>query len=201
MRLLARLFEHPLTGPTIRYGIAGITVASVYLGTPIVLNSAWGLSIQAGIPIAYVVAISLHFTLQRLFVFRHVETFALSRRQQVMRYAVIAAFQYPTTALATAVLPGLLHISSKASYLATATAIAIATYVVLRTRVFHPLEPLLPAHEELADLDVAEVELVRRGAGPAGQLDVDAVEAPMEGNRDAERARARDRDGQRRVSR
>jgi putative flippase GtrA len=132
------LFDHPLTWPTIRYAIAGLTVASVYLGLPIALNGIFGMPIEAAIPIAYVVAISLHFTLQRLFVFRHVETFALSRREQAMRYVAIAAVQYPTTALSTAILPGLLHVSERAAYLGTALVVAVTFYVVLRTHVFHP---------------------------------------------------------------
>jgi putative flippase GtrA len=138
MRPVRALLDHPLTWPTIRYGIAGLTVASVYLGLPLVLNGVFGLPIEAAIPIAYAAAISLHFTLQRLFVFRHVESFALSTREQAMRYVVIAAVQYPTTALATAVLPGLLHVSERAAYLGTAVVVAVTFYVVLRTHVFHP---------------------------------------------------------------
>lgn len=150
MRPLRVLLDHTLTWPTIRYGIAGVTVATVYLGLPVALNGIFGLPIEAGIPIAYAVAISLHFTLQRLFVFRHVETFALSRREQAMRYVVVAVVQYPTTALATAVLPGLIDISERAAYLGTAIVISLTFYIVLRTHVFHPTEVPEPARHPSA---------------------------------------------------
>jgi putative flippase GtrA len=176
-----RVIDHPLTWPTIRYGISGLMVATVYLGLPVVLNAAVGLSIEAGIPIAYVVAISLHFTLQRLFVFRHVESFALSKRQQAMRYVVIAAFQYPTTAIATALLPGLLGISERVAYLATAIVIVVLTYAVLRTRVFHAATD--PEPDALPEIDVREVELVGGPAALPRQRDVDPIEAPVEGDR------------------
>ena len=89
------------------------------------------------IPIAYVLALTLHFNLQRHFVFRHIDEFALSMRQQVGRYAMIAAVQYPTTALATAFLPGWLHISSDAAFLIISLSISLTAFLMLRGHVFH----------------------------------------------------------------
>ena len=89
MRRLHVLARHPLTGPTMRYAIAGATVAIVYLGIPVTLNGGAGVPVQVAIPIAYVAAVTLHFNLQRHFVFRHVSEFALSRREQITRYVGI----------------------------------------------------------------------------------------------------------------
>ncbi len=150
IRVLAR---HPLAGPTLRYGLAGATVAAVYLAIPLVLNGGFGIAIQIVIPIAYVLAVSLHFTLQRRFVFRHVEQFALSTRQQIGRYAAIGAVQYPTTALGTALLPGVLGVSERAVFVGMTVAISVTFFLLLRTHVFH-------AHPELElELSAASGEL------------------------------------------
>jgi len=138
------LIRHPMAGPTVRYGIAGCAVAAVYLGVPVLLNGMFGVAIQIAIPIAYLLAISLHFNLQRRFVFRHVATFALSGRKQAARYVVVAAIQYPTTALCTAVLPGVLGLSERTTYLGTAIAISVTFYLVLRSHVFHATDEPQP---------------------------------------------------------
>jgi putative flippase GtrA len=134
-RLSARI-DRRLTDSAIRYGAAGALVAGVYLSLPLVASSVFGVPIEIVIPIAYVLAVTLHFVLQRNFVFRHIE-FALSSRQQVTRYIAIGAFQYPTTALATASLPGVLGLSPQATYVGCALAFSLMFFLFLRTRVFH----------------------------------------------------------------
>ena len=138
MRSLRTLLAHDLTGPLLRYAIAGGCVAVVYLSLPLLLHDVVGIPIEVAIPIAYAVALTLQFNLQRHFVFHHVDQFALTTRQQIGRYAMIAAVQYPTTALATAFLPGLLHISSDAAFLIITGTISLTAFLVLRGHVFHP---------------------------------------------------------------
>ena len=138
MRSLRALLANDLTGPLIRYAIAGGCVAVVYLSLPLLLHDVVGIPIEVAIPIAYVVALTLQFNLQRHFVFHHVDQFALTTRQQIGRYAMIAAVQYPTTALATAFLPGLLHISSDAAFLIITGTISLTAFLLLRGHVFHP---------------------------------------------------------------
>jgi putative flippase GtrA len=160
MRSLRALLTHDLTGPLIRYCIVGGCVALVYLGVPLLLHDVAGMPIEAAIPIAYVLAITLHFNLQRRFVFRHIDEFALTTRNQVGRYAMIAAVQYPTTAVATAVLPGLLHISSDVAFLIVSPTISVITFLVLRGHVFHPTieeELILEAQAEHRELDGDEL--------------------------------------------
>jgi putative flippase GtrA len=138
VRALRALLRHDLTGPLIRYGLAGTCVALVYLAVPLLLHDVVGLPIEASIPIALALALTLHFNLQRHFVFAHVDRFALTTRQQIGRYAIIAAIQYPTTALATAFLPRLLGVSSDAAFVIITLTISLAGFLLLRSHVFHP---------------------------------------------------------------
>jgi putative flippase GtrA len=140
MKRAAELVRHPITGQALRFGIAGGTVTLVNLAIPIVLNDALGIPIEVVIPFAYIVAASLQFTLQRMFVFRHVEQFALSTRAQLMRYVLIGAVQYPTVALGTFALPKLFDISSKAAFLGTSLTFSFCLFLFMRKRVFHPAD-------------------------------------------------------------
>lgn len=141
MRRIRTLLSHTLVGSTLRYAIAGAIVGVFILVTPLLLNKVLGVPIEAAIPVAYVAALTLHFNLQRFFVFRHVDEFALQTHQQVMRYLAVAAVQYPTIAIATAVLPGLLGIPQPIAYVVTVlTVSATSFFLVLRRRVFHAAE-------------------------------------------------------------
>lgn len=158
MRTIQTLLRHPLVGPAIRYGIAGATVAAVYIGVPLLLNGVFGVWIQLAIPVAYVLAITLHFNLQRHFVFRHVDEFALSVRQQIGRYAAIGAIQYPTTALATAFLPGLFGVSERIMFVIITLVISVTFFLVLRGHVFHPDVDEERVAESIAERRLAAVE-------------------------------------------
>jgi putative flippase GtrA len=154
MQRLRLALTHPLAAASLRYGIAGATVGGFYLALPVVLNRGFGVALQVVIPIAYVLAVSLHFTLQRNFVFRHVERFALSGRQQAGRYVMVGAIQYPTTALATAFLPRTLGISALGTFVCTTLAISLVFFLVLRGLVFHAANAPAVAADELPDVPV-----------------------------------------------
>lgn len=131
--------------------MAGATVAAFYLAVPLLLNGLLGIPIEVAILIAYILAVTLHFNLQRHFVFRQVDAFALSVRQQIGRYLIIGAIQYPTTALATAVLPGLLGVSERVVFVAVTIVMSLTFFLLLRGHVFHP-----DAEEELTAEAAAE---------------------------------------------
>lgn len=181
MRHLRLLLSHPLAGPGLRYCVSGGAVAVVYLGVPVVLNGGAGVPIEVTIPIAYLLAISLHFTLQRYFVFRHVPVFSLSGRGQIGRYAMIAAIQYPTTAVATALLPGVLGLSSRATFLIVAVTMSVTIFLVLRAHIFHPDADLLepPAPDSRAEDEVVEQDLLGQGRS-AQQRQPDSVQAGVQ---------------------
>lgn len=167
VRSLRALLRHDLAGPLIRYGLAGACVALAYLTVPLLLHDVVGFPIEAAIPIAYALALTLHFNLQRHFVFRHVDEFALTTRQQIGRYAMIAAIQYPTTALATAFLPRLLGLSSDAAFVIITLSISLTAFLLFRGHVFHPSveeEPVPEARLEDGRVNALDQSLPRREA-------------------------------------
>jgi putative flippase GtrA len=131
-----------LNWATFRYGIAGISVALLTIGLPILLNSQFGFPLEACIPFTYVLGVVLQFTLQRVFVFRHVTEFALPIRRQILWYLVIIAIQYPTNAAATALLPSWLGLSERLVYIGVTPSIAVLTLLFLRANVFHARDEL-----------------------------------------------------------
>jgi putative flippase GtrA len=145
VRHVRALAEHPITAPMIRYGISGVIVTTFYLGMPIVVSDGFGWPLQALIPVALVLAATLQFTLQRRFVFRHVDEFALSVHAQVVWYLIIGAIQYPTTAFGTFVLPKLFGIPDRVAFIATSLTFSLFCFLFIRRRVFHPSEP---AHQQ-----------------------------------------------------
>jgi putative flippase GtrA len=144
VRIVRRISEHPLTGQTVRYGIAGAFVMVVYLCLPLLFDDALHWPIQVAIPIAYVLAVSLQFALQRKFVFRHVAEFALPVRAQIVWYVAVGAIQYPTTALGTFALPKLFGISDRAAFVGTSLAFSVVFFLFIRGRVFHGTERAAP---------------------------------------------------------
>jgi putative flippase GtrA len=121
----------------LRFALAGGTVAVVYLTTTTVLAEVLGLAFQAALAIGFCVAVLMHFTLQRLFVWTHHDEFALPLRHQVGRYLTYAAAQYGATAAATALLPSLLGVSAEIVYLATVAVIVCSNFAVFRYGIFH----------------------------------------------------------------
>ena len=164
-----RLFvEGLLVASTLRYAITGIVVALINLTGPVVLNAATGLAIEGCIPIMFSFALSVHFTAQRLFVWRHAAGFELGAREQVGRYLASALVQYGITAGLTAWLPGVLGWPQRVVYLLVAVAVTVFFFIVLRGFVFHPREEELgpagveprPSHQAAGD-DTADLARLR----------------------------------------
>lgn len=126
-----------MRGEALRWALAGAIVTGVYAGLTLLLAGPLGLHIQGAIPIAYVSAVALHFSLQRWFVFRSSRSFALAVHHQIGRYVAIGACQYALTAAGTAILPPQLGVSDEAAYLLTLVTVSGATFLILRSRVFH----------------------------------------------------------------
>jgi len=113
-------------------------VTLVYLASTTLLATVVGLPFEAALAIGFVIAISAHFTLQRLFVWTHHEEFALPLRHQVARYLLAASVQYGITAASTAVLPSALGLPTEVVYLATAAVVLCTNFLVFRNGIFHP---------------------------------------------------------------
>jgi putative flippase GtrA len=127
-----------LAGQGFRFALSGVVVASVYVTVTTVLHDVFSLPFQVALVIGFVLAVCLHFTLQRLFVWRHHEKFALAFHHQVVRYLCVCGSQYGVTALSTSQLPDLVGLPVEVVYLITMLSIAGLNFVLFRGRVFHP---------------------------------------------------------------
>jgi putative flippase GtrA len=126
-----------LLGQSVRFGLAGGTVALVYLTTTIVLAGVVGMPFQAALAIGFCIGLMVHFTLQRAFVWIHHEEFALPLGQQAIRYLIAATVQYGLTAASTSLLPLALGVSTEIVYLATVAVVLTVNFLVFRHGIFH----------------------------------------------------------------
>jgi putative flippase GtrA len=127
----------------LRFVLAGGIVAVTYVGTTTILAEVVGVPFEASLAIGFAVAIVTHFSLQRLFVWRHPSAFALSLHHQLARYIAVAGLQYGLTAAITATLPEALGVSPEVVYLPTVLALSATNFLIFRSRIFHPaVDPL-----------------------------------------------------------
>jgi putative flippase GtrA len=127
-----------LAGQAFRFALAGGLVAVVYLSVTTVLHVAFAVPFQAALAAGFTVGVALHFTLQRVFVWRHDQRFALPVHHQALRYLCVCFTQYGITALFTSQLPDLLGVPVEVVYVATALGLAGINFIVFRGRVFQP---------------------------------------------------------------
>jgi putative flippase GtrA len=146
-RELARAFlrdirspEWGVAGQLARFVLSGGIVAVVYVSVTTVLHDVCGLHFQVALAIGFVVGVTLHFTLQRVFVWRHHQEFALAVQHQAIRYMGVCGSQYGLTALSTAELPGLVGMPVEVVYVLTMLVIAAINFAIFRGGVFHPQE-------------------------------------------------------------
>lgn len=126
-----------LDAQAVRYVAVGAFVALVYTGLTIALTLLLLIPIEAAIAIAYTIAVTIHFLLQRTVVFSHVRDFALSWRRQAAAYVVIGLVQWALTSLGIVLLARWLGWPQIPAYLLTTAVVTVATFFVLRQRVFH----------------------------------------------------------------
>lgn len=142
--LVGRLLtpESGLLGQGVRYLVNGGTTTVIYLSSTTLLALVVGLPFEVALAIGFSLAVTVNFTMHRLFVWVHREEFALPLHHQFGRYITLAGTQYGLTATSIAVLPRVLGLSTEVVYLATATALATVNFVVFRQRVFHAKGPV-----------------------------------------------------------
>jgi putative flippase GtrA len=129
--------EWGVAGQLFRFALSGSLVAIVYVSVTTVLHDLLALPFQIALAIGFLMGLGLHFTLQRVFVWRHHEDFALAMHHQALRYLCLCGSQYGVTALATAELPGLVGLPVELVYLITMFSIAAFNFLFFRGRVFH----------------------------------------------------------------
>ena len=114
-----------------RFVLAGAFITVLYLAVVTglrLLDAPWPLAIGAG----YVIATSTHFVLHRNFVFAREQGFQLTLAQQLPRFIGVVVVQYVVTTTAMTILPGTLPV-----FFAVAACVTVASFLVLRTRLFH----------------------------------------------------------------
>jgi putative flippase GtrA len=119
----------------VRFVMSGGIVAllSVSVMTGLVLA---GMPSQAALPVAYALGLSVHFSLNRSFVFSSHAGYALALSAQGRRYLTIALTSYGLTALSLAVIPSAVDAPQLAVYYVTAAVLAITNFLLLRRWVF-----------------------------------------------------------------
>ncbi len=138
LEALRGLRTHPgLVGQGARYAMAGAVVTIFYVCLTSFLALVVGLPFQLALVIGFGVSLTLHFTLQRLFVWADREQFALSFHHQAGRYLIASGVQYGLTAASTSLLPPLLGLSPEAVYIAVVPLLALTNFLVFRYIVFH----------------------------------------------------------------
>jgi putative flippase GtrA len=117
-----------------------------------VLSSVVGLPFELALTIGFCIAVAVHFTLQRLFVWIHHEEFALPLHHQAGRYLVSAGTQYGLTLASTSLLPPVLGLPVEVVYLATVLVLVCGNFLILRHGVFHarPSSPGDPPRDRAA---------------------------------------------------
>jgi len=129
--------EWGVVGQLVRFTISGSVVAIVYVSVTTLLHDIFAVQFQLALAIGFVVGVALHFTLQRVFVWRHHQAFALAAHRQAIRYLGVCGSQYGVTALSTAVLPALVGLPVEVVYLATMLTIAAFNFLFFRGSIFH----------------------------------------------------------------
>ena len=125
----------PPLGVIVRFLVTGGIVAAVHLGlvTAMVLL---GVHIQVALIASYLVSLSIHFTLNRQWVFATDHGYAFRFTLQGARYLMTAALSYACTAIALALLPGALGLPELAVFFLASGAMAVVSFVLLNTWVF-----------------------------------------------------------------
>jgi putative flippase GtrA len=118
-----------------KFALTGVLVGATHLGLVSVM-ALLGVPIQVALAIAFILALSLHFTLNRQWVFAGGSGYALHFSQQGRRYLATAALSYVCTAIAVAVLPGILGLPELAVFFLAAGVMACVSFLLLSVWVF-----------------------------------------------------------------
>jgi putative flippase GtrA len=119
-----------------RFGLSGVAVAVVNIGAMTVLLAVIDLPVQLSLVFSYALALAVHFTLNRHWVFWTEGAYHLHLTAQGTRYLACALTIYGATALSLATLPGPLGLDALVVYYAASVVLAFANFFVLRTFVF-----------------------------------------------------------------
>ncbi len=120
-----------------RYALAGLTTAVIGTTAVFLLSGPGGLAIQLAILLSYPLNLTVHFSLQRWFVFTDREVYTLAMGRQLRRYLVAAGAQYGYIAAGTALLVHFAGIGDRPAYLIAIAVAPVILFITLRLGVFH----------------------------------------------------------------
>jgi putative flippase GtrA len=120
-----------LRAQLVRFGIVGVVCAALYVGGTWLLQAV--IPIYPAIAIAYAVTVTVHFLLQRYFVFGG--DFKHGVRQQLFRYFGVGVIQLAITCCGTAAFTAL-GLDSFVSFALVTGAVSIFGFVTMRNGVF-----------------------------------------------------------------
>jgi putative flippase GtrA len=126
-----------MTPQGLRFVLTGGTVSLIYLATATTLADIVGVPFQVALAVGFSVGLVVHFTLQRHFVWRHREAFALPLGKQTGRYLTLAATQYSVIAASTSFLPPLLGVPTELVFLVTSAVVTCINFLLFRNLIFH----------------------------------------------------------------
>ncbi len=126
-----------IAGQGARFALTGGAVTAFYLLATTFLASVAGLPFQLALAIGFGLSLTIHFTLQRVFVWAHHEEFVLPIHHQVARYLLVTGAQYGVTAASVALLPAALGLPTEVVYVGTVALAASANFLLFRNSVFH----------------------------------------------------------------
>jgi putative flippase GtrA len=121
----------------VRFGLTGAFIAVVHIAIVTTTVGLLDAPVQPALVLAYVIAICLHFTMNRNLVFATGHGYALHLSAQGIRYLGLALFSYIVTATSVAVLPDVLGIPVLVVYLATIACLSVVSFTVLQGLIFH----------------------------------------------------------------
>ncbi len=135
-RLEGLMRRMPRPAVVSKFALTGLVVGATHLGLVTVLVLG-GVPIQVALAISFVIALTMHFTLNRQWVFTHDAGYAIHLSRQGLRYLFAAGLSYAGTAISVAVLPEALGIPELAVFFLAAGVMACISFTILHLWVFH----------------------------------------------------------------
>jgi putative flippase GtrA len=130
------LRRHPTVQRLGRFALSGLAVQGVYAALMAVFLLGVDLHRQLALVLSYAGALTVHFTLNRRFVFAPSAGYAHGLSSHGKRYLVTAVGVYGATALGLAVLPGALGVAPYLAWLMVTVTIGVLNFVLLGRFVF-----------------------------------------------------------------
>lgn len=121
-----------------RFVLVGLLVAGIYYALMALFSVAIGIPNQPSLALAYVLAVCVHFVLNRQYVFTSTDGYHHRLSAQGIRYLVVGGIAYGITALCMAFLPDALGLAPIVVYFIVAPILPIFSFVALRLWVFVP---------------------------------------------------------------